>query len=97
MTHRKPYFDKNDYIDRDIVLCETTNFRAGKHVAKALNMESISFSKRWKPIPLLLRPKYKGADELCIISINRNEYTKARRALSHLAPCFFNRLEINVI
>ncbi len=82
---------------KDVLLCSTTNFRASKHAAYILTMENIPFSKHWNRIPLYLRERYHGNSELCEISINRNEYSRARRAISKLEPCFFNRLCINVI
>ena len=82
---------------KDVILCSTTNFRASKHAAYVLTQENISFSKRWNRIPLMLREKYQGNSEMCEISINRNEYSRARRAIDKLEPCFFNRLSINVI
>lgn len=82
---------------KDVLLCSTTNFRASKHAANILTEENISFSKRWNRIPLLQREQYQGNTEMCEISINRNEYSRARRAISKLEPCFFNRLQINVI
>lgn len=97
MFHKKPYFDRRAFQDRDIVLCETTNWRASKHAAAALTQACVSYSKKWKDIPFLLRRRYKGSHELCVISINRNEYARARRAISDMEPCFYQRLRVNLI
>ncbi len=89
--------DKKTCDARDVLLCSTTNFRASKHAAYVLTQENIAFSKHWNRIPLTQRERYQGNTEMCEISINRNEYSRARRAISKLEPCFFNRLMINII
>lgn len=87
--------DRN--INKDVVLCETTNFRAGDHTSKALVKESIPFSKRWKHIPFFRRDDYNGASKVCVIKINRNEYSKARRCIDGLDSLYRDRLLLNII
>ena len=87
--------DKN--INKDVVLCETTNHRASNCTSKALLKDSISFSKRWKHIPFFRRDDYNGASEVCVIKINRNEYTRARRCLDGLESIYKDRLLLNII
>lgn len=95
--NKGPYFDRKTNLDKDVVLCSTTNYRASTHAAYILTQENISFTRKWNPIPRQLRKRYRDYDKMCEISINRNEYSKARRAINKLDPCYFNRLVINII
>ena len=97
MFSNKPYIDRRDFMNRDTVLCETANPRAIKQVIGALNDSCISFSQCWKHIPFLMRPKYRGAKQLCIISVNRTEYSHARRAISDMDPFYYDRLVVNMV
>lgn len=92
---RKPKLDKN--INKDVVLCETTNQKASKCTAELLMQSSIPFTRNTKRIPFFKREQYKGADEVWVISINRNEYTKARRMIDQLDLRYKKRLLLNVI
>ena len=56
-----------------------------------------SFSKNWKRIPFYKREEYRGADQICVFSINRNLYGRARRSISQLDRMDRNRLLLNVI
>ena len=87
--------DNKAYAVKDVLLCSTTNFRASKHAAYILKQENIPFSKHWNRIPTNLRDQFHGNSEICEISINRGEYSRGRRAISKLEPCFFNRLLVN--
>ncbi|MCR4612048.1 MAG: hypothetical protein K5644_09145 [Lachnospiraceae bacterium] len=92
---KKLRYDKN--INKDVVLCETTNHRVSNVTSKALVNDSIPFSKRWKHIPFFKRNDYNGAAKVCIIKINRNEYTKARRCLDDIDSFYKDRLLLNII
>ena len=96
MVKRKLKFDKN-VSKKSIVLCEATNNRAIKLTSQILTEHSISFSKAYRHIPIFRREKYRGASEVCIISINRNEYHKARAAISELPDNYRARLVVNAI
>lgn len=93
---KKLKFDKTAY-KKSIVLCESSNNRAVKLTSKILVDHSISFSKAYRHIPIFRRNKYRGASEVCVISINRNEYTKARAAIRELPENYFSRLIVNAI
>ncbi len=93
---KKLSFDKTAY-KKSIVLCETTNTRAVKLTSQVLIDHSISFSKAYRHVPLFRRDKYRGASEVCIFSINRNEYTKARAAIRELPDTYLSRLVVNAI
>jgi hypothetical protein len=93
---RKLKFDKN-VGKKSIVLCETTNSRAVKLTSKLFIDHSISFSKAYRHIPIFRRDKYRGASEVCIISINRNEYHRARAAIRELPENYLSRLVVNAI
>ena len=84
-------------VNRSVVLCETTNFHVQNLTARKLTEDSISFTKSWKKIPFFKRNAYQGADKICIISINRNEYSRARRSLDGLELRIRQRLLLNVI
>ena len=92
---RKLKIDKS--VNRSVVLCETTNFHAGKLTSRKLTEDSISFRKAWKKIPFFKRGAYHGADKICVIYINRNEYSRARRSLDTLEFKIRERLLLNVI
>lgn len=81
----------------DVVLCTTYNRPAGKRVCDTLIRDEIPFTKIWKRIPFFLRELYHGRDEVCVISINRNRYSAARRSLDSLDPRYLNRLSVNCI
>ena len=87
--------DKN--VNRNIVLCQTTSYHAGSATTKKLMEDSIPFTKSFKRIPFFKRDRYRGASEICVISINRNEYSKARRSIDRLDTRVRNRLVLNVI
>lgn len=93
--NKKLKCDKN--IDKDVVLCKTTNRRASNHTTKALMGDSISYTKNWKHIPFFKRDEYQGASEVCIIRINRNEYTKARKCIDGIEAMYKERLLLNII
>lgn len=80
-----------------VVLCRTTSYHAGSVATKQLMEDSISFNKNWKRIPFFLRDRFKGASEICIISINRNEYAAARRSIDGLEHRVRRRLVLNVL
>ena len=93
---RKLKLDKS-VSQKSIVLCETTNHRAVKLTLQLLIDHSISFSKAYRHIPIFRREKYRGASEVCVISINRNEYHKARAAIRELPDNYRSRLLVNAI
>lgn len=92
----KPKMDSHVF-DKDVLLCESTSRRAADHAKQILLEEEIPFSGSWRSIPFFQRSRYSGASEICRIVINRNEYAKARRAISRLDDRFYSRLLLNVI
>ena len=62
-----------------------------------LLQDAIPFTKNWKRIPFYKREEYRGADQICVFSINRNLYGRARRSISQLDRMDRNRLLLNVI
>lgn len=95
MRQRAPKLDK--HVDKDVVLCSTTNRRVSNHTTDILLQDAISFTKNWKRIPFYKREEYRGADQICVFSINRNLYGRARRSISQLDRMDRNRLLLNVI
>ncbi|MCR5145164.1 MAG: hypothetical protein K6B67_07690 [Lachnospiraceae bacterium] len=93
--NRTPKLDK--HVDKDVVLCRTTNRIVSRHTTKLLLEESIPFTMNWKRIPFYKRDEYNGASEVCVISINRNLYVKARRSIKGLNYQDRDRLLLNVI
>lgn len=92
---RKLSFDK--HIDKDVVLCRTTNHRVSQRTTEVLVNNAIPFTKHWKHVPFFKREKYHRASEVCVIRINRNTYSKARRALRLMEERDRKRLLVNVI
>ena len=88
---------KSKDIDKDIELCWTTNERISNEATQLLINNSIPFTKNWKRIPFYKREEYRGADQICVFSINRNLYGRARRSISQLDRMDRNRLLLNVI
>ena len=95
MRQRAPKLDK--HVDKDVVLCSTTNRRVSNHTTDILLHDAIPFTKNWKRIPFYKREEYRGADQICVFSINRNLYGRARRSISQLDRMDRNRLLLNVI
>ena len=94
---KKLKFDRKNINNTNIILCETTNNRAVKLTSQVLIDHSISFSKKYRHVPIFFRDKYRGASEVCTISINRNEYSKAREAIRELPDVYLSRLVVNAI
>ena len=92
---KKPKLAKN--IDKDIVLCEITNRIVSNRTSNLLLQESVPFAKNWRRVPFFKRRTYNGAKNVCVISINRTQYSKARRVLHLLEERDYNRLLLNVI
>ncbi len=92
---RAPKLDK--HVDKDVVLCSTTNHRVSNHTTQILINDAIPFTKNWKRVPFYKREAYRGASEVCIFSINRNLYCKARHSIEQLAHADKERLLLNVI
>ncbi len=84
-------------MDSNVVLCRTISNHAGKVATRQLMEDSIPFTKSYKRIPFFLRERFRGASEICVISINRNEYAKARRSIDCLDFHIRRRLRLNVI
>ncbi len=85
------------HVNKDVVLCTTTNHSVSRHTTQVLIDDAIPFTVNWKRIPLHKREEYSGASELCTFSINRNVYCKARRSISQLKRSDQERLVLNII
>ncbi len=81
--------------DRDVVLCRAFNRNAVRTLCDALVRSSIPFSQNWRHIPFFLRSYYKGKKEYCEISINKKEYSRARRAIDVMDEISRRRLQLN--
>ena len=92
---KAPRLDK--HVDKDVILCSTTNHRVSNHATEILIRDAIPFTKNWKRIPFYKREAYRGAAEVCVFSINRNLYGKARRSIEQLGRTDRERLLLNVI
>lgn len=84
-------------IDKDVVLCRTTNRRVSNRTTALLLQDSIPFTKNWKRVPFFMREQYRGASEVCVIRINRNTYSRARKTLDGMEQRDKARLYLNVI
>ena len=92
---KKPKLSKN--VNRDVVLCETTNRIVSNRTSDLLLEEAVPFSKTQKRVPFFKRHFYNGASMVYVISISRTQYGRARRVLSGLEDRDYNRLLLNVI
>lgn len=92
---KKPTLSKN--VDKDVVLCRTTNRIVSNRTSNLLLEQSVAFSKSWHRVPFFRRAFYNGASKICTISISRTQYSKARRVLFLLEERDYNRLLLNVI
>ena len=90
---RKPRLAKN--VNRDVVLCRTYNRTAVRTACELLMEDSISDSQRWIRIPFFFQKECHGATEVCVVSVNRNDYTSARRSISRLDMRYRRRLAVN--
>lgn len=95
MRKKAPRLDK--HVNKDVVLCSTTNRRVSNHTTDILLQDAIPFTKNWNRIPFYKREEYRGADQICVFSINRNLYSRARRCISQLDHMDQNRLLLHVI
>lgn len=92
---RAPKLDK--HINKDVILCSTTNHHVSHRTTQVLLEDEIPFTKNWKRVPFRRRQEYRGASEICVFSINRNLYCKARRSIEQLGRTDRERLLLNVI
>ena len=92
---KKPKLSKN--VNKDVVLCETTNRIVSNRTSDLLLEESVPFSKTQKRVPFFKRGLYKGANIVYVISISRTQYGRARRVLTELEQRDYDRLLLNVI
>jgi hypothetical protein len=95
MKKKAPKLDK--HVDKDVVLCSTTNQRVSRHTAQILLEDAIPFTRNWRRVPFYKREEYQGATEVCVFSINRNLYGRARRSISQLNRIDRDRILLNVI
>lgn len=82
-------------IDKDVELCRTTNERISNQAARLLIANQIPFTRNWIRIPFFLRERYRGAEQIYVISTNRNRYGQARRALDEMDAIFKRRLVLS--
>lgn len=82
-------------IDKDIELCRTTNERISNQAAQLLMENRIPFTRNWIRVPFFLREKYRGAEQIYVISTNRNRYGQARRTIDQLDAPFRRRLMVS--
>lgn len=78
----------------DVVLCTTQNKFADRDVTGALLRHSISFTRSEKRRSLIQKIRGGAPKNIFVISVNRNEYYKAKRALSTLSPSLLKRLSL---
>lgn len=82
---------------KNVVLCETTNRFVSDRTTMLLIRDAIPFSTAWKRVPLFKRSYYNGASKVCVITTNRNMYSRARRAIDRLDRRDKERILLNVI
>lgn len=83
MFFKKRYsFDKN--IDKSVVLCQSYIRAMEYKITNALSENNIPFRKDRVQIPFFLRKKFRGANEICIFSVNRTDFSKAKFILPNM-------------
>lgn len=92
---KKPKYRIGKDCCYDVVLCTTENRRVDRDVTGALLKHEISFTKSEKRLSLLQRIRRGGPENIFVISVNRNEYFKARRAIKTLSPGLQRRLSLS--
>jgi len=92
---KKPTLSKK--VDKDVVLCRTTNRIVSNRTSDLLLDQSVAFCKSLRRVPFFRRGRYNGARKVYEISINRTQYSRARRVLFLLEERDYNRLYLNVI
>ncbi len=84
-------------LNKDIVLCSTTNHYVCKNTKRMLIDGRIPFTANWKRIPFFKRSAYRGAREICTFFISPNIYSQARRTISAMAASDRSRLVVNIL
>ncbi len=92
---KEPRLDRG--VNKDIVLCSTTNHYVCKNTKRVLIDERISFTASWKKIPFFRRSAYRGATEICTFFISPNIYSKASRTIKAMPMRDRERLVMNII
>ncbi|MCR4694528.1 MAG: hypothetical protein K5773_04295 [Pseudobutyrivibrio sp.] len=92
---KKPTLSKK--VNKDVVLCETTNRIVSNRTSDLLLEQAVPFSKSWRRVPFFKRRNYNGARNVCVISISRTQYGHARRVLNLLEDRDYKRLLLNII
>ena len=82
-------------INKDVELCRTTNERISNQATQLLIANQIPFTKNLIRIPFFLRDRFHGAQQIYVISTNRNRYGQARRTIDQLDPVFKRRLVLS--
>lgn len=81
----------------DVVLCTTEYKYVDKGVTGALLRHAISFTRSEKKPSFVQRLRKRSRENIFVISVNRNEYFKAKRAIATLSPGLQERLSLNAI
>lgn len=80
----------------DVILCTTTSTKAQEYAVNALLEAQISFTQKWKRLPLGRRIT-SGSREMCVILIHRAQYSKARGILEQLDRIHRRKLVVNPV
>jgi hypothetical protein len=87
-------FDKS--VDKNIVLCQAYNRIVANQVTRALIDSSLSYRKNWVGIPFFLRNKCRGASQVCVFTVSRCDYTRAKSLIYDLEERYLRRLAVNL-
>ncbi len=90
---RKLSFDKN--IDKNVVLCQAYTSIAASVVNRTLSKSRLSYRIDWVGVPFFLRNKCRGASKVCVFTVNRCDYTKAKLIINDLEDRYLRRLAVN--
>ena len=84
-----------NFSGNDIELCRTTSANVGNHIVQELLNASIPFTKSCKKIPFFKRVKYKGAEQIFVITINPSRYGQARKVVDKIDSIYRKRLVVS--
>ncbi|MCQ2535919.1 MAG: hypothetical protein MJ110_03005 [Lachnospiraceae bacterium] len=83
--------------ESSIELCRIFNPVATKHLKDCLINSCVSFVESYQRIPFWKRESSFGYSKVCVVTINRHEYKKARTSLADLDPYYKEKIFLNIL
>ena len=70
--------------ERDIALCAVTDTAAKSKIMNALIQKRIPYAEEWHKVPMLMRKKYEGVKEVCIVITHGEKAEEAKTVIADL-------------